>query len=220
MDEELGSDIYLDGIITVVDSKYGLDQLKNETDTINEAVKQVALADVLVLNKIDLVPDRSKIKDELRGINSSCPIVETERSKIDLEAILDLHAYDGSAASPDKFGSVEPSLTSPHLDQSVGTVTLRYDSKVKLQKVELFLQELLWDEKYKDSKGNNVQILRLKGHMALEGDDCDPIIIQGVHDTYDTYRTLSDCKDCTIVIIGRFLQFDILQKGLIDTLLS
>lgn len=61
MDEELGSDLYLDGVITVVDSKFGLDQIrakKPDSSLINEAVKQVALADVIVLNKIDLVPVR------------------------------------------------------------------------------------------------------------------------------------------------------------------
>ena len=68
MDEELGSDIYLDGIVTVVDSKHGLDNLREERpeNAINESVKQVALADVILLNKVDMVGDRSAVRGEIR----------------------------------------------------------------------------------------------------------------------------------------------------------
>jgi len=65
LDEELGSDIYLDGIVTVTDAKYGLDQLNdpnlvdnNESEIgetpVNTAKKQIALADLILLNKKNL----------------------------------------------------------------------------------------------------------------------------------------------------------------------
>ena len=58
LDDELGSEIYLDGIVTVIDAKNCLKQLDEVVDdnTVNAAVKQVALADVILLNKVDLVP--------------------------------------------------------------------------------------------------------------------------------------------------------------------
>merc|ERR1712168_557528 len=57
LDDELGSDIYLDGIVTVIDAKNCLKQIDQpaEEGSVNAAVKQVALADVLLLNKIDMV---------------------------------------------------------------------------------------------------------------------------------------------------------------------
>ncbi|EHA98877.1 COBW domain-containing protein 2 [Heterocephalus glaber] len=53
VDAELGSDIYLDGIITVVNSKYGLKHLAGEKPDglTNEATRQVALADIIFINK-------------------------------------------------------------------------------------------------------------------------------------------------------------------------
>ncbi|XP_032747638.1 COBW domain-containing protein 1 isoform X6 [Rattus rattus] len=59
VDAELGSDIYLDGIITVVDSKYGLKHLTEEKPDglVNEASRQVALADMILINKTDLVSE-------------------------------------------------------------------------------------------------------------------------------------------------------------------
>lgn len=163
--------------------------------------------------------DRGEIVNEIRRINNSCPIVETERSKIDLDQILDLHAYDGLGVNPDKFANVDPSITSTHLDLTVGTVTLRHPGKVKLSRLELFLQHLLWDDMFQDGQGLKVQVLRLKGLVALDNAP-KPIIIQGVHDTYDTYETDTECSDCTIVIIGRYLEFDQLQRALSDTLIE
>ncbi|KAJ9593492.1 hypothetical protein L9F63_014945, partial [Diploptera punctata] len=62
LDKELGSDLFLDGIVTVIDSKHGLTQLRTkpastegETPTLIEAVRQVALADLVIVNKVDLV---------------------------------------------------------------------------------------------------------------------------------------------------------------------
>ena len=104
LDEELGSDIYLDGIVTVVDAKYGLEQFKDpdrilkndETNTLemNTAVKQIALADMILLNKVDVVSLQHKetMFDVVKGINSSATLVETQYSKVDLDLILDLHA--------------------------------------------------------------------------------------------------------------------------------
>ena len=72
MDEELGSDIYLDGVVTVVDAKHGLESLREERpeNAVNEAVKQVALADVILLNKVDVVEDRAAVRGEIRRVNS------------------------------------------------------------------------------------------------------------------------------------------------------
>lgn len=98
VDAELGSDIYLDGIITIVDSKYGLKHLTEEKPDglINEATRQVALADIILINKTDLVPeeDVKKLRMTIRSINGLGQILETQRSRVDLSNVLDLHAFD------------------------------------------------------------------------------------------------------------------------------
>ncbi|XP_063464000.1 zinc-regulated GTPase metalloprotein activator 1A-like isoform X14 [Pan paniscus] len=86
VDAELGSDIYLDGIITIVDSKYGLKHLTEEKPDglINEATRQVALADIILINKTDLVPeeDVKKLRTTIRSINGLGQILETQRSRL------------------------------------------------------------------------------------------------------------------------------------------
>ncbi len=120
LDEELGSDLYLDGVVTVVDAKFAPVQLKEQGDEMQEesvrgifrgasvgtAVKQVALADVILLNKTDLVREElHEVTSLVRSINASAPLLHSVRSRVDLDGILDLHAYDGMANSqqPTKF---------------------------------------------------------------------------------------------------------------------
>ncbi|XP_072695293.1 zinc-regulated GTPase metalloprotein activator 1B isoform X6 [Canis lupus baileyi] len=108
VDAELGVDIYLDGIITVVDSKYGLKHLEEEKPDglINEASRQVALADIIIINKTDLVSeeDLSKLRAAIR---------------VDLSNVLDLHAFDSlSGISLQKKLQHVPA-TQPHLDQNL-----------------------------------------------------------------------------------------------------
>ena len=96
----------MDGIITVVDAKYGMEHfqdpnlvVKNVEDNadsleMNTAVKQIALADMILLNKVDMVSIEKKdsIVEVAKGINSSATLIETKYSKVDLDYILDLHA--------------------------------------------------------------------------------------------------------------------------------
>ncbi|NXF96108.1 CBWD1 protein, partial [Eubucco bourcierii] len=98
VDSELGSDIYLDGIISVVDAKHGLWHLTEEKPEglVNEASRQVALADLIIINKVDLVSEEEldKVRASVRSINGLVKILETQRSRVDLSNVLDLHAFD------------------------------------------------------------------------------------------------------------------------------
>ncbi|KAG1659311.1 COBW domain-containing protein 1 [Nymphon striatum] len=86
LDKELGSELFLDGIITVIDSKNCMKQLNitNETtDKVNEGVRQIALADFILFNKTDLVSisELDSLKAAVREINASCPYTECNHSR-------------------------------------------------------------------------------------------------------------------------------------------
>uniref|UniRef100_A0A8D2BQU8 CobW/HypB/UreG nucleotide-binding domain-containing protein n=1 Tax=Sus scrofa TaxID=9823 RepID=A0A8D2BQU8_PIG len=89
VDAALGVDIYLDGIITVVDSKYGLKHLAEEKPDglINEASRQVALADIIIINKTDLVSeeDLNKLRTTIRYKIRS--VLSTTRLKLCMQNI-------------------------------------------------------------------------------------------------------------------------------------
>ncbi|XP_010874441.1 COBW domain containing isoform X1 [Esox lucius] len=85
VDSELGSDIYLDGIVTVIDAKFGMQHLMEEKPEglVNEAARQVALADLAIINKTDLVSSEEliHITDAVRSINGLVKILETQKSR-------------------------------------------------------------------------------------------------------------------------------------------
>lgn len=88
----------LDAVITFVDCKHvipHLDEIKDE-GVENEAVEQVAFADVLVLNKTDLVSsdELDTVRTKLRGINANAKMLECQQSRVFAEAVLGIRAFD------------------------------------------------------------------------------------------------------------------------------
>merc|ERR1711975_192256 len=94
VDEEVSKLCRLDSIITFIDAKFTgqhLDEEKPE-GVENEAHEQVAFADVMVLNKTDLVtPDELEaIKTKLGGINQHAPILEAQYSQVPIEKVINV----------------------------------------------------------------------------------------------------------------------------------
>nr|XP_045229087.1 COBW domain-containing protein 3 isoform X1 [Macaca fascicularis] len=238
VDAELGSDIYLDGIITIVDSKYGLKHLTEEKPDglINEATRQVALADIILINKTDLVPeeDVKKLRMTIRSINGLGQILETQRSRVDLSNVLDLHAFDSlSGISLQKKLQHVPG-TQPHLDQktnyqekfqhtnlSIVTITFEVPGNAKEEHLNIFIQNLLWEKNVRNKDNHCMEVIRLKGLVSIK-DKPQQVIVQGVHELYDLEETPVSWKDDTertnrLVLIGRNLDKDILKQLFIAT---
>jgi len=205
LDEELGSDLYLDGVVTLVDAKYCQAQINEPRPegAVNETINQIATADVIIMNKLDLVTksELEAVESTIRSINSVSKLIKSEHSKVDLDSILDLQAYSGLAEQPTKFLS----KGEPHLSSGVGTVTL-YHETTSLERVEKFLQSLLWDDVYPATK-----IFRLKGVIQLPDSQ---LMVQGVQDTYDVYPINNSVNDdkTTLVLIGKNLDSTLLQN--------
>ena len=92
MDDEIQNEFTLDGIVTLVDAAH-IDQQLGRSD---ESTEQVAFADVLVLNKTDLVNDESvdKLESRLRGMNSMARILRSENANVPVDTVLNLSAFD------------------------------------------------------------------------------------------------------------------------------
>ena len=185
LDEELGADVYLDGVVTVVDSKHCLKQMREQRPegVLNEWLRQVGVADMIVVNKTDLVDDssRAEVVSAVRTINSAARLVTTVRSVVDLDLLLDLHAYDELSERPDKF---EPSPGEHLVDSQVSTVSLYSPGDTDINNFDAFMADLLWEKDlYPD-----MEVLRVKGLLAIRGLE-KAKMVQGVHDTYDTYDT-------------------------------
>jgi len=96
MDEDMKAEFALDGLITVVDAKHLLLHL----DDSEEAQKQVAFADVLLLNKCDLVSpeELDAVEQRVRGVNALAKIIRTTNAAAPIESVLDVGGFDLSRA--------------------------------------------------------------------------------------------------------------------------
>ena len=92
MDEEISSEFTLDGIVTLVDAAH-IDQQLGRSD---ESSEQVAFADVLVLNKTDLVSNDAldNLESRLRDMNRMTRIIRAEKAEVPIETVLNLSAFD------------------------------------------------------------------------------------------------------------------------------
>jgi G3E family GTPase len=96
-DDEMKQSFRLDAIVTVVDAKHVLQHL----DTEDESVKQLAFADVILLNKIDLVTpaELDALEARIHGINAVAKIHRTKNCDVNLDAVLDVGGFNLSRAT-------------------------------------------------------------------------------------------------------------------------
>jgi len=106
MDEDVKARTRLDSVTTLVDAKHVMQRL----DDSHEAREQVAFADQILLNKVDLVTEDELqvVEQRLRGLNPLAPIRRTQRARIALDQILDQNSFD-----LDHIADIRPEFVNP-----------------------------------------------------------------------------------------------------------
>lgn len=221
VDDGLGSSIYLDGIVTVVDAVNVVRCLEepageervdeHEASAEGEATHghgsvlttahlQISHADILLLNKSDLVSAAAleTTRSRIQAINGLAKIITTTNSRVEhLEGvILDLHAYDSYSLSSGLLPAFQTKGHS-HLDASISTRSFNLPPLHlhALPLLEEWLREVLWREGKAESHPHPThgaapaqpEIHRLKGILPLT--DGSIKVIQGVREIFE----ISDC---------------------------
>ncbi|KAH6607481.1 hypothetical protein Trco_003794, partial [Trichoderma cornu-damae] len=222
VDDGLGSTIYLDGVVTLVDAKnilHSLDDPKGKIEDHNEhdhhgplmttAHVQISHADVIVLNKADLVSEDHlrTVRERIESINGAARIHVTERSVVpQLEGLLlDLHAYD-------QFNVAEvKSKGHSHLDPTISTVAIPVPAlrPEQLDDVDRWLRAVLWDHELPAAESApEFEIHRSKGRLVFRNGHVK--LLQGVREIFELIDgpdgaevSLSEGK---IILIGRGVQ--------------
>eukprot|EP01112_Ceratiomyxa_fruticulosa_P013002 TRINITY_DN3633_c0_g1_i1.p1 TRINITY_DN3633_c0_g1~~TRINITY_DN3633_c0_g1_i1.p1 ORF type:complete len:371 (+),score=45.58 TRINITY_DN3633_c0_g1_i1:997-2109(+) len=210
VDSELGSTIYLDSIITVVDAKHILLHIENEI----EAQRQIAFADVIVLNKMDLITkkDYETVLDSVKSVNSSAIIFPTERSVVSLDSILNIKAFnpdpsrikfeetkcldckeshDGHSDSEHSHHNHTEHDLHRHTDSGmhtygVSTISVDFsDVSFDLGKINRWLGNLVWKESEGGEDGRDqfwgeMEVYRYKAMVNIY-DSSLKYCLQGVH---------------------------------------
>uniref|UniRef100_T1JLF3 CobW C-terminal domain-containing protein n=1 Tax=Strigamia maritima TaxID=126957 RepID=T1JLF3_STRMM len=210
LDQAIESAVMLDGIVTVVDAKNlhrNVSFKENADDDVSEVTKQIALADVILINKVDLVTpeDIDNVQKQIQCINGAAKIHRARHSRVDVNLILDLHEYDKRTLDP-----VVTSGVKSHLDQSVTSITLEFDGYASKSSWEETLQLILW-EKIRGVDDEEMQVMRIKGVLLTP--DKKTLFLQGVNELYELEVTDSvEYEKNKLILIGRKLDAGVVKE--------
>src|SRR5688572_14376789 len=230
MDEQVGAKTKLDAVVTVADAKWLKDRLKDAP----EAKNQIAFADVILLNKTDLVTkdELADVEARIRGINPYARLHRTQRSQIAIDEVLGRNAFD-----LDRILEIEPEFLHAdghdhdhhhhdhdhdhghdhhhhhsglkhYHDEDMQSVALRTDKQLDPDKFFPWIQDLV----AKDGPS----ILRCKGILSFKNDP-DRFVFQGVHMILDGDHQRpwkeGEKRESRIVFIGRNLPEEKIKSG-------
>lgn len=238
VDADVGKAAKLDAVVTVADAKWLRDRLKDAP----EAKNQIAFADVILLNKTDLVTadELLDVEGRIRAINPYAKLHRTERCGIPISEVLGRNAFD-----LDRILEIEPAFLEAedhdhdhdhdhhdhdhdhhhghdhhHHDEPHGG-GLKHFHDEHIQSVALKTTTPLdpdkffpWIQKLVAEEGP--KILRCKGILAFK-DDPDRFVFQGVHMILDGDHQRAwrddEVRDSRLVFIGRELPEELIRDG-------
>jgi len=231
MDQDVSDKTKLDAVVTVADAKWLTDRLKDAP----EAKNQIAFADVIILNKIDLVSpeELAEVEGRIRAINPYAMLHKAERAAVDISQVLGRNAFDlervlelepafleddGHHHDHDHDHACGPDCDHDHHhhhgglkhyhDEDMQSVALTIDGEVDPDKFLPWVNDLVQRE------GPN--ILRSKGILAFR-DEPRRFVFQGVHMILDGDLQREwkpgEARRSKIVFIGRNLDKEAIREG-------
>jgi G3E family GTPase len=226
VDEGVGRKTKLDAVVTVADAKWLQDRLSDAP----EAKNQIAFADVIIINKTDLVSagELGEVEARIRAINPYARVHRTERCAVPLSEVLGRNAFD-----LDRILEIEPEFLETdghhhdhdhhghHHDHDHHDGGLKHYHDEEMQSVSLKADQPLdpdkffpWVQTLVQEEGQN--ILRCKGILSFKGDP-ERFVFQGVHMILDGdhQRAWKSDEERTsrIVFIGRKLSQESIRAG-------
>ncbi len=203
--DELLSDIFeVDSIVTVVDSKH----VTRHLDDQDEAQEQIAFADVIILNKTDLVSnnDLKSLEQRLVNINPTAKRLHARDCKINLRDILGINTFDVNRKI-----EIDPHFLKDHHhhhhDDKVSSIAFREEKPLDLAKVDHWMSYLVRE------KGED--LLRYKGILSIKGEEYR-IVFQGLHMLFsgrpDRKWSENETRQSELVFIGKDLNKEELEQ--------
>jgi G3E family GTPase len=221
----------------MVDSKHINEHLYNKEKGahggLSEAILQLSYADRIILNKTDLVTNEELdiLYTKVSVFNPSANIIACERSKVSLENILNIRAFDASKNKAlldndydkpsfikiDSDGKIvskqkkQIKLEKNEDNNIIQTISLKTDKPLNLDKFNIFMADVL--------RTHGEQLYRIKGILSMLGYN-NQFVVQGVHMVFDGSIGPSwqdnETRKSTLVLIGRNLQVSNLEMKFHD----
>ena len=209
VDEILYKQTELDAIVTVVDAKY----IHEHWDS-SEAQEQIAFADVILVNKTDLVSNKQieELTKKIRSLNAIAKIQPTQNCNIDIDFVLGIGAFDLKNAL-----TIDPQFLDEDAhehDQTVGSIAIANEGIVNGDKLNRWLNQLV--------QALGQDIFRMKGILNVDNED-RRFVFQGVHMTLDGRPGKpwkpDETKTNELIFIGRNLQESQLREGFLTCII-
>ncbi|MGO9774686.1 MAG: CobW family GTP-binding protein [Roseiarcus sp.] len=205
VDEDVRRQTKLDAIVTVADAKHLLGALNTE----HEAQEQIGFADIILLNKTDLVSveELARVRSRIRAINPTAAIKETLRCGVELSEVLGRDAFNLARVLEVEPGFLEEEHAHEH-DEDVSSLSLTSERPLDPEKFLPWIQET--------TRVLGMNVLRMKGILAFVNDS-DRFVVQGVHmllegDHQRAWRP-DEARTSRLVFIGRNLPNEVLRDG-------
>jgi G3E family GTPase len=235
VDADVGAAAKLDAVVTVADARWLLDRLKDAP----EAKNQIAFADVILLNKTDLVTkdELDEVEARIRGLNPYAKLHRTQKCAVPLDAVLGRDAFD-----LERILEIEPAFLDDgeghhhehghddhhghhHEHDDKGHVHahggLKHYHDEEMQSVSARIAGEVDPEKFMPwinelTQTRGIDILRSKGILAFKGEP-KRFVFQGVHmildgDLQRPWRE-GEKRESKIVFIGRHLDEAAIRAG-------
>jgi len=204
LDDRIRTRLQLNCIVTVVDSLH----IDRHLATQPEALEQIAFADTILLNKVDLVTDAQvpRLMQTIGALNPTAPITPTKNTDIDIGALLHMEAF----AVDRKLNLVKRHSNHGHAhNPSITTVSLVEPGDLNKGRLSHWFRTLLAE------RGDD--ILRMKGILNMYGDS-HQFVFHGVHSMFEGRLgrewEAAEERLNRLVFIGRDLNPDLLREGL------
>ena len=226
VDEDVQKSARLDAVVTVADAKWLSARLRDAP----EAKNQIAFADVIILNKTDLVSsdELREVEARIRAINPYAKLHRAQKCNVDIAEVLERRAFD-----LDRILDIEPDFLEVadhdhdhdhhdghdhahhhghglkhYHDEHMQSISTRLDGDVDPSKFMAWINDL--------TQVHGAKILRCKGIIAMKG-DAQRYVFQGVHMMLDGEPTRAwkpgEKRESKAVFIGHDLDEAAIRKG-------
>eukprot|EP00954_Amorphochlora_amoebiformis_P008150 632285-Amorphochlora_amoeboformis.AAC.1 len=211
MDQLVTQKARLDGIVAVCDSRFVVQNLaeKKAHGTVNECRQQLAFADIILLNKLDLISkeELKKVKSGVRSINKTAKLIETVRSKVDPKELLGIKAFNVERVMQITPDFLEDRVTNH--DEGIGSFVVRLKAPIDMELFQDWIADLL--------RVSSANLYRSKGLLLASGSS-SKFVFHTVHEILEIEEgdewTEGEKRESVLVFIGKDLDKQEIENGL------
>jgi G3E family GTPase len=205
VDEDIREKTFVNGVVTVVDVHH----IARHMEDTHEAEEQIAFADVILLNKCDLVSAEKLegLEKIVREVNALARIHRTTRAEIDIAKVLEVGGFNLDRATELNPHFLEPDAHHHHHHSDISSVGIEAEGDCDGKKLNDWLSKLVQEQ--------GQDIFRMKGVFAVKN-QADRVVFQGVHMLIDAASGgpwAGRPRKNSLVFIGRNLDREALNSG-------